>query len=113
VSDLKGHRPSGILGTAKITSKGRISLPKTVRAALCVSKGDCVTFIVDDGKIVVEASTSHKAAEDPAVVAFLNTLEGSIGAASGFPVELMQTIKAATSGIKVDLDEPIEGEVVI
>lgn len=113
VAGVKGRGPSGLLDTAKITSKGQLTLPKTVRTALGVAEGDLVRFSVEDGRVVVEVGTSDEVADDPAVVAFLDTLEGSVTKASDFPVELMQTMKALTAGIDVDLDEPIEGDVVI
>ncbi|SEL61859.1 transcriptional regulator, AbrB family [Roseivivax marinus] len=113
VPGVKGRGPSGTLDTAKITSKGQVTLPKTVRTALGVAEGDLVRFSMVDGRIVVEVGTSDEEPEDPAVAAFLDTLEGSIASSSDFPVEMMQTMKALTAGIAVDLDEPIEDDVVI
>jgi len=113
VADVKGRGPSRALDTAKITSKGQMTLPKTVRTALGVAEGDLVRFSMEDGKIIVEGATSVEMAEDPAVAAFLDTLEGSIATASAFPVEMMRTMKALTAGIEINLDEPIAGDVVI
>lgn len=113
VAGVKGRGPSSVLDTAKITSKGQLTLPKTVRAALGVAEGDFVSFVIDDGRVVVEVAASVDTAEDPAVAAFLDTLEGSIATASDFPVELMQMMRAFAADIEVDLDEPIEGDVVI
>jgi AbrB family looped-hinge helix DNA binding protein len=33
---------------ARVTSKGQITIPKAVREALCLKKGDAVLFMVDD-----------------------------------------------------------------
>ena len=113
VLSVKGRGPSGTLDTAKITSKGQLTLPKTVRTALGVAEGDLVRFSMVDGKIVVEVGTSDEIPEDAAIAAFLDTLERSIAVSSDFPIEMMQAMKALTGGIDVDLDEPIEGDVVI
>ena len=43
---------------SKITSKGQITIPKTVREKLSLEVGDKVTFVIhDDGKVTVEAHT--------------------------------------------------------
>ncbi|WP_177193926.1 hypothetical protein [Roseovarius lutimaris] len=46
-------------------------------------------------------------------MAFLDTIVESIDTASDFPAEMMEAMKALTAGIEVDLDAPIEGDVVI
>lgn len=109
---FSGRGVSGILDESKISSKGQLTLPKTVRTALGVAVGDTVRFVMRDNKIVVE-SASEEPLEDPVVMAFLDTLEGSIHTASEFPIELMEVMKALTTDIEVDLDAPIEGDVVI
>ena len=48
------------MSMAKLTSKGQITLPVTVRKALGVSAGDRVEFIEEDGKFIMRAS-SHEA----------------------------------------------------
>ena len=109
---IMGHGTSGFLDESKITSKGQMTLPKIVRAALGVAVGDTVQFVMKDNRIVVEPA-SQEPVEDPALAAFLDTLEGSIDKATPFPVELLKAMKALTDGIEVDLDDPIEGDVVI
>lgn len=43
---------------AKITSKGQITLPKSVRERLHVAPGDRVVFrVADDGSVRIEAAT--------------------------------------------------------
>jgi antitoxin PrlF len=45
--------------TATVTSKGQITLPKSVREHLRIDTGDVVDFIVNDsGEVVVRAITS-------------------------------------------------------
>lgn len=47
------------MSQAKLTSKGQITLPKTVRKHLGVDTGDKLEFIIDpDGKVVVSAKTT-------------------------------------------------------
>ena len=103
---------SGVLDHSKITSKGQLTLPKSVRTALGVTVGDTIRFVMQDNKVVVEA-VPEDPIEDTAVMAFLDTLEGSISAASGFPADMVEAMKALTVGIEVDLEAPIEGDVVI
>ena len=42
--------------TVKITSRGRVTLPKAVRTALCLSAGDRLAFVPGDGGFVLEAA---------------------------------------------------------
>ena len=62
-----------------MTSKGQITLPKTVRQALGVDVGAKVAFeLREDGQVVVSrADTEH---EDPAIGAFLDLLAADIRA---------------------------------
>lgn len=47
-----------MMATATLTSKGQITLPKTVRERLRVDTGDQVDFVVNDrGDVVVRAAT--------------------------------------------------------
>lgn len=109
-----GH---SLLDESRITSKGQITLPKTVRAVLGVSEGDIVRFRSIDGRVVVEATPDVEPGDDPAISAFLHLLEHDIstraGAAGDFPVPLMEAMKALSAGIMVDIDARIEGEVAI
>jgi hypothetical protein len=47
------------------------------------------------------------------MIDFLDAIKGSIHTASELPVELMEADKALTADNKVNLDEPIKGDVVI
>ena len=44
--------------TAKVTSKGQITLPVAIREALSVAPGDRVSFLLEDGIIRVERERS-------------------------------------------------------
>ncbi len=46
----------------KLGGKGKLKLPKKVRRALGVSKGDCVAFLVEDGAVrIVNADACAQA----------------------------------------------------
>ncbi len=46
--------------SATLTSKGQVTIPKTVRELLGVKPGDQLDFVVDDeGRVVVRAGTVH------------------------------------------------------
>ena len=102
---------------SKITTKGQITLPKTVRVSLGVTEGDDVSFRTVDGRIVIERSVPPEAAGDPAIAAFLALLEKDIterrGAVGDFPEPLMAAMRALTADVEVDLDAAIDGDVAL
>ncbi|MBS0292328.1 MAG: AbrB/MazE/SpoVT family DNA-binding domain-containing protein [Rhodanobacteraceae bacterium] len=97
---------------ATLTSKGQITLPKSIRQALGVDTGGKVAFDLRDGEVVVtRADAEH---EDPAIGAFLNLLARDIEAGRnirGLPEELARTM-LEHAGHKValgdDFDEDVE-----
>ena len=64
----------------RVDPKGRITIPKDVRAALGAAKGGKVTFIVEDGGISVVNAALH------ALAAVQTRLNGAVERA-GFPDE--------------------------
>ena len=44
---------------ARVMAKGQVTIPKNVRAALGISTGDRVTFIVENGQVTVVNSTIY------------------------------------------------------
>ena len=104
---------SSIHELATLTSKGQITLPKSIRQALGVTTGGKVAFELRGGEVVVtRAETEH---EDPAISAFLGLLEADIRSGrnvGALPVELAQAM-LANVGHASDLDEDIEGEVAL
>jgi antitoxin PrlF len=108
---LQGSR---ILDQSRITSKGQITLPKTVRASLGVSEGQSVQFRSEGGKIVVE-SVPDSPCDDPAIGAFLDLLGQDIatGNVLHVPIMLKEMMDALTKEIEFDPDEAIDGDVVI
>lgn len=96
---------------ATLTSKGQITLPKSVRQLLGLDAGGKIAFDVRDGEVVVtRANAPHR---DPAIGAFLSLLEADIRAGrniEALPKDLALTM-LANAGHEVNLDEDIEGEV--
>lgn len=48
-----------VVSDAKVMSKGQVTIPKNIREVLGVDTGDRVTFVVEDGKIVVMNSAVY------------------------------------------------------
>ncbi|MCD8397062.1 MAG: AbrB/MazE/SpoVT family DNA-binding domain-containing protein [Lachnospiraceae bacterium] len=48
-----------LVNDARVMSKGQVTIPKNIRAALGVSTGDRVTFIVEDGSVRVVNSAVY------------------------------------------------------
>lgn len=98
---------------ATLTSKGQVTVPKSVRQLLGLDTGGRIAFDVRDGEIVVtRADVDH---EDPAIGAFLNLLEADIRAGrnvQALPQGLAQAM-LANAGHAVDLREDIDGDVAL
>ncbi len=97
---------------ATMTSKGQITLPKTVRQALGVDVGSKVAFeLHEDGQIVISrADTEH---EDPAIAAFLDLLAGDIQAGRhvrAIPDDLARDMLVHAE-CEAGPDEDIDGDV--
>lgn len=99
---------------ATITSKGQITLPKSIRQALGVDCGGKVAFDLKGSQVVVSRveDTLH---EDPAIACFLALLEKDIESGqhtTSLPDDLARSMLAAIKG-PVDLDADIEGDVAL
>ncbi|SDS20804.1 transcriptional regulator, AbrB family [Halopseudomonas litoralis] len=98
---------------ATLTSKGQITLPKSIRQALGVDTGGKVAFDLRDGEVVVtRADAEH---EDPAIAAFLALLARDIETGRnirGLPEDLARTM-LELSGHKVDLSDDFDEDVEI
>jgi len=95
---------------AKITSKGQITLPKSIRQALGVDAGGTVAFVFN-GKAVSVTRTAPPEHLDPAIGKFLALLERDLAQArnvTSLPTGLARSLRAAKKRA-VDLD--IEGDV--
>ncbi len=98
-----------------ITAKGQTTVPKAIRQALGVGYGGRIAFRVEGGTVSVHAVTEPE--NDPALAPFLALLERDIAARPEALVPLMPELAArmtaATEGVAVDPDAPIEGEVAL
>ena len=50
---------AALVNDARVMAKGQITIPKNIRAALGVSTGDRVTFIVENGSVRVVNSAIY------------------------------------------------------
>ena len=96
-----------------ITAKGQTTISKSVRQALGVDYGGRIVFRVDaNGVSVHRADAEH---DDPAIESFLAFLADDIKrrpeALRDLSPALAERIAALTTGISVDLDAPIDGDV--
>jgi antitoxin PrlF len=98
-----------------ITAKGQTTVPKAIRQALGVGYGGRIAFRVEGGTVSVHAITEPQ--EDPALAPFLALVERDIAARPEALValtpELAARVTAATEGVEVDPEAPIEGEVAL
>ncbi|PYB83502.1 type II toxin-antitoxin system PrlF family antitoxin [Pseudomonas soli] len=98
---------------ATLTSKGQVTVPKSVRQLLGLDTSGKIAFDVRDGEVVVSCvDTLH---EDPAIGAFLGLLEADIRGGRNLttlPGDLARTM-LANAKHSVNLDEDIDGEVAI
>ena len=81
---------------ATITSKGLITLPKTIRQALGVDYGDKVAFDIHGSQVIISRADEHPH-EVPAIGAFIALLEADIRSGQhlcSLPNELVQAMLA-------------------
>lgn len=69
-----------VINDARVMTKGQVTIPKNIRAALGVSTGDRVTFIVENGTVRVINSAVY------AMQKFQEQMKGEAGKA-GFASE--------------------------
>lgn len=104
---------SDIHEIATLTSKGQITLPKSIRQALGVDTGAKVAFDVRGGKVIMtRADTEH---EDPAIGTFLGLLEADLRAGrhiQSLPDDLAKAM-LSNIGYPGNLDDDIGGEVAL
>ena len=95
---------------ATLTSKGQITLPKSIRQALGVTTGGKVAFELRSGEVLVtRVEADH---QDPAIGAFLSLLEVDIRQGrnlGSLPAKLAQAMLANTHQA-TNLSEDIDGE---
>jgi antitoxin PrlF len=100
--------------TATVTSKGQVTLPKSIRQALGIDVGGKVTFELHGEKVIVTRATDA-AHEDPAIAGFLRLLKQDLRSGrqiNGLPQPLLRKMLAAAEQ-PVDLQTEIEGHVAL
>jgi len=98
--------------TATVTSKGQITLPKSIRQALGISVGEKVAFDLRGTQIIVSRAEEPEHI-DPAIMGFLSLLEQDIQLARHLNV-LPDDLKLAMmnhQNCSFNLDEDILGDV--
>ena len=98
---------------ASVTSKGQITLPKSVRQLLGVGAGDKIAFDVLGTQIVVRRADKQPHV-DPAITGFLALLEQDIHSGkhiSALPEDLASSLAAAAKFTSID--DEIEGDVAL
>lgn len=103
-----------ILEKATLTSKGQITLPKSIRQALGVAAGEKLSFEWNGSQVVVRRAESAEH-EDPAIKGFLALLEQDIAGGrnlESISPELLEAMESAL-GSEHDADEEIEGPVAL
>lgn len=99
---------------AAITSKGQITLPKSIRQVLGVDYGGKVAFDLRGSQVIVTRAQEPEH-DDPAIGDFLALLEKGIRSGKSLttlPDELVQAMRA-TLAQTVDLAADIEGDVAL
>lgn len=99
---------------ATLTSKGQITVPKSIRQYLGVDAGARIAFSLEKGQVTV-VRVDDDQHEDPAIGYFLTLLEKDIQNGrhiSSLSEDLAQSLLARL-GRQVDLDEDIEGDVAL
>ncbi len=99
-----------IRGVATMTSKGQVTLPKTIRQALSLDAGSRLAFTLRGNEIVITGEDEHN---DPAVASFLTLLEQDIAHGrhvSALPDDLAKSLVKALEHDQ-DHDQEISGDV--
>lgn len=104
-----------IVERSTITAKGQTTVPKAVRQFLGVREGDEIAFRVEGQRVtVVPVGATH---EDPVVEKFLSflakDLEQRPEAVQPLSKGFAARMKSLSKGTKVDLNEPIDGDVAL
>ncbi len=97
-----------------ITSKGQITLPKSIRQALGVDYGGKVAFDLHGSQVIVSRADTLTH-EDPAIAAFLELLEADIRSGQNLCTLSADLVEAMLTTIiqPVDFENDIEGDVVL
>ena len=108
--------PTSFERTSTITDKAQITLPKDVRQALRVSRGDRITWRVEDSKVSVHRADGEGDG-DPVLEGFLSFVAKDMKdrpqSISALTPALVDRIAGLIDGVTVGPDEKIEGDVAL
>lgn len=99
---------------ATLTSKGQITLPKSIRQALGVDAGGKLAFDLQ-GTQVILSRADEASNDDPAIASFLQLIEQDIAAGtnvSTLPPDLARSMVEAAKSVRAT-DEEIDGDVAL
>lgn len=100
-----------------ITDKAQITLPKDVRQALGVSRGDRITWRVEDSKVSVHRADEQDVEFDPVLGEFLSfvakDMKNRPQSIAALTPALVARIAGLIEGVTFDPDEEIEGDVAL
>lgn len=107
--------PPTIHEEATLTSKGQLTLPKSIRQALGVDAGGRVAFDLKGSQVVVYRVEDSAGHHDPAIEDFLSLLETDIrsGRNLGNLSDDLRDSMMATLRKPSDLSDEIDGEVAL
>jgi antitoxin PrlF len=107
--------PALLKKVSKITEKGQVTIPKSVREALGLGYGGRVAFYIDENRHVSIEKEHDDDAEDPVIdglLAFIaQDMEMHPEHAREVPKALLERMVELTEGMHVDPDDPITGDV--
>ena len=99
-----------------VTAKSQTTLPSGVRKALGVRPGDRLAYVIEGEQAVIRRAGDEEEA-DPALGSFLDFLEREIDRhperLQPITIELRDRMRRLSEGVRVDLDEAIEGPVAL
>jgi antitoxin PrlF len=98
--------------TSKVTERSQTTLPPAVRTVLGLQPGERIGYVIEGSEVrLVNASAlEHR---DPVLDRFLTFLGRDLAnhpdRIEAFPRSLLERARAATTGVAIDHDAPIDG----
>jgi len=95
---------------SSVTDRYQTTIPKGVRDALGIRRGDMISYELSGDQVVLRRRTDADD-EDPALLGFLDLLERDIAAhperIQPVPQALVDRARALVVGVEIDLDAPL------
>jgi antitoxin PrlF len=102
---------------SKVTAKSQTTLPSGVRKALHLRAGDQLEYVIKGDHAVIRRVADLADDTDPVLGRFLDFLQHELEQhperLRAFPADLRKRMRRLTTGVRVDLDEPISGPVTL